>query len=58
VPVLDAGARVSLEGLLQAVAESLEKRGLPRRLNKKSSLKITRELNKRSIQFQLECHST
>jgi hypothetical protein len=42
-----AGARANLEGLLQAVAEFLEKKGLPRRLNKKSSLKITRELNKR-----------
>ena len=43
----ELGARANLEGLLQAVADYLEKKGLPRRLNKKNSLKITRELNKR-----------
>jgi hypothetical protein len=45
----EIGARANLEGLLQAVAEFLEGKGLPRRLNKSSSLKITRELNKRCV---------
>lgn len=43
----ELGARANLDGLLQAVAAYLERQGLPRRLNKKSSLKITKELNKR-----------
>jgi len=43
----ELGARANLEGLLHAVAGYLETKGLPRRLNKKSSLKITKELNKR-----------
>lgn len=45
----ELGARSNLEGLLHAVAEFLQRRGLPRRLNKKASLKITRELNKRCV---------
>lgn len=43
----ELGERTNLDGLLQAVAGYLEQKGLPRRLNKKSSLKITKELNKR-----------
>jgi hypothetical protein len=40
-------ARADLIELLSGVAEILERKGLPRRLSKHSSLKITRELNKR-----------
>jgi hypothetical protein len=47
----ELGARSNLESLLQAVAEFLQRRGLPRRLNKKTSLKITRELNKRCVRM-------
>jgi hypothetical protein len=53
----EIGARANLEGLLQAVAEFLERKGLPRRLNKSSSLKITRELNKRCVNVGLCFHS-
>jgi len=40
-------ARADLNELLSSVAEILEHKGLPRRLSKRGSLKITRELNKR-----------
>lgn len=43
----EVAARADLDWLLGSVAAALEARGLPRRLSKKSSMKITRELNKR-----------
>ncbi|KAF8064564.1 hypothetical protein HT031_003364 [Scenedesmus sp. PABB004] len=45
----EVGARADLEGLLAGVASLLERRGLPRRLSRKGSLKITRELNRRCV---------
>ncbi|WIA39242.1 hypothetical protein OEZ86_005365 [Tetradesmus obliquus] len=45
----EVAARADLDWLLGSVAAALEARGLPRRLNKKSSMKITRELNKRML---------
>jgi hypothetical protein len=43
----EVGQRADLDWLLTSVASCLEARGMPRRLGKKSSMKITRELNKR-----------
>jgi hypothetical protein len=43
----EVGQRADLDWLLSSVAACLEAKGMPRRLSKKSSMKITRELNKR-----------
>eukprot|EP00775_Hariotina_reticulata_P005930 gene5930-6170_t len=42
-------ARADLNELLSSVVEILEHKGLPKRLSKRGSLKITRELNKRML---------
>lgn len=45
----EVGVRAELEWLLAAVAAQLDAKGLPWRLSKKSSMKITRALNKRWV---------
>jgi hypothetical protein len=43
----ELGARTDLQGVLADVAAAAEKRGLPRRLSRKASLKLTKEVNRR-----------
>jgi hypothetical protein len=43
----EVGQRADLDWLLASVAACLEAKGMPKRLSKKSSMKITQELNKR-----------